>query len=135
TPEVRAISEMIAISMGLPPEICFGGLSYCLVGSSFVSTDSGTFQLGDLAPAESETSATLNCNMQGPRRVAKAGLAHNVGYKRVFRLRTRHGLEIEGAPTHPVLTLGKDLEQTWKTLEELKAGDFVGAHKGGNLWP
>ena len=134
TQEIRVWSEHIVAGMGVPNEIIFGGLSYCQSPDTLLFTSHGLETLEELTPASEGqgTSDRKVVSHLGTRDVLRT---HHVGLKKAAWAKTRLGLELTGAHTHPVYVLQPDLTTVFKTMEELKPGDRVAVKAGANLWP
>jgi len=130
--EMQAQSEQIIMGLGVPKEFLMGGM--CLAEDSLVFTSHGLEELSEITPSIEGTSIIERVvQTHEGRQLASQG--HNVGLKKAVRLQTRLGLELVGAPTHPLLTLRKDLSQEFVRIEDLQPGDVVAVKSGANLWP
>jgi len=132
--EIRVWSEHIIAGMGVPTELIFGGLSYCQAPDTLLFTSHGLETLEELTPAE-EGQGTSNRKVVSHMGVRDVVRTHHVGLKKAASAKTRLGLELTGAYTHPVYVLQPDLTMAFKTMEELKPGDRVAVKAGANLWP
>jgi error-prone DNA polymerase len=98
------------------------GFPECVVGSTrVIDADTGKWvRIDDVVTGRIPVRATLTCNDQlriEKRRIVNARAS---GRKKVFRMRTALGREIEATAEHPFLTING-----WKKLGELQPGDAV----------
>src|SRR5690606_39173134 len=77
---------------------------------------------------ELENGSTFNVRSHKGVRTATQG--HRVGKKKVWKLKTRLGLELTGAGTHPVFRLAEGFKLGFEKIESLKIGSFVGVSVG-----
>jgi intein/homing endonuclease len=132
--EIRVWSEHIVAGMGVPNELIFGGLSYCQSPDTLLFTSHGLETLEELTPIE-EGQGSSDRKVVSHLGIRDVVRTHNVGSKKAAWAKTRLGLELTGAHTHPVYVLQPDLTTAFKTMEELKPGDRVAVKAGANLWP
>lgn len=117
--------------------VCVGpaGTGKCVSAETLVLTDEGLIPIeelaGDTKAMAYQERPTLVFSMNGPTR---ASHVYNGGQSHTFRIQTRHGLELEGTPEHPVLVLGVDGFPQWRTLASVQVGDFVAVARGTNLF-
>ncbi len=111
---------------GDPP----AAMRYCIVGDTLVNTDKGLIKIKDIVPNSEENSDTpINIKVQSlNRNINSADMFFNSGKHKTIKIETEEGYEIEGSFNHPVLVWtkknGKPIYQ-WKTLDKVKAGDYV----------
>ncbi len=113
------------------------GFPECVVGDTrIVDADSGRWiAIEDLAEGRERVASTLSCNRE--MRIEKRRIVSVMesGVKKVFRLRTALGREIEATAEHPFMTMSG-----WRKLGDLKVGDAVASARelplaGGKKWP
>ncbi|MBA2540213.1 MAG: error-prone DNA polymerase [Deltaproteobacteria bacterium] len=112
------------------------GFPECVVGSTrVIDADTGKWvAIEDVVTGRHPLRTTLTCNSDRviePRHVIAARAS---GRKKVFRMRTISGCEIEATASHPFLA-----ETGWVQLGDLRAGDrvtitFPGAHARVTSW-
>ncbi len=98
------------------------GFPECIVGSTrVIDADTGRWvTIEDVATGRVRLRRTLTCSPGlkiEPRRVVAAKAS---GRKKVFRLRTALGREIEASSNHPFLTV-----EGWRELGKLRVGDAI----------
>ena len=94
----------------------------CLCGETLINTEDGFLYLEELELPEglsiySKKISSLNGFEQS-----------SFGYKtksKTIKIKTHKGIEIEGTPEHPLLTLNRDLTFSWKCLQDIEIGDCV----------
>jgi len=117
-------------------------MRYCVTGDTLVVTDRGLVPIAELGENGNEVS-------EGTREIAvkvlscagKVNMASrwfDSGVHPTLRVRTQHGYEITGTFNHPLLVCVPDDNGrptfVWKTLEQLRVGDFVVIDRSGQLW-
>ena len=108
------------------------GFPECVVGSTrVIDADTGKWvTIEDVVTGRHPLRTTLTCSSERtiePRHVIAARAS---GRKKVFRLRTISGREIEATAAHPFLA-----EKGWVQLGDLRPGDRVTvAHAGIAIW-
>ncbi len=117
-------------------------MRYCVTGDTLVVTDQGLVPIAELGKNGKEVS-------EGTREIAvkvlscagKVNMASrwfDSGVHPTLRVRTQHGYEITGTFNHPLLVCVPDDNGrptfVWKTLEQLRVGDFVVIDRSGQLW-
>jgi intein/homing endonuclease len=126
--EIQQWSEWIITGMGVPREFLQGGL--CLSQNSMVFTDRGLERLSEIR--ESGSAQRRVVTHEG---IGEASQLHQPGRKKVFRVRTRFGLMLDGASTHKLLTLRRDLTEDFTQIGSMTGGEYVAVKVGANLWP
>ena len=99
---------------------------YCLTGDALVSTDKGLIPIKDIVESEENSDnkiPTLTC--RGVFGHTTTNLIFNSGLQQTYKLTLKNKLQITGTPNHPLLTIDKDFNFVWKTIEELKVGDKI----------
>jgi len=135
SPEMNYLTQTIVGGMGIPQEFLFGGLNFCLVPESYIVSSKGLVRLEEICPetvsSEAPKTPTTVSTKDGDQKIA---LLHNTGKRPQRGLRTALGLILKGSPIHRVWTLNQDCSMTWKTLNEIRPGDYVAVKKGSELW-
>ncbi len=108
----------------------------CLTGETLLFTERGLMRLDALQPAGAALRefTPLNVTVQGKSGRARAEAFYTGGKQPTLRVRTRLGFEIEGTPEHRLWVRNPDESEGWKTLGELRPGDYVALAPGANLW-
>ncbi len=116
-------------------------MRYCITEGSLVLTEKGLIPIEEIVPNSKDSSEhDINLKVLSiDRKVNRASKFFNSGKHPTIKVRTATGLEIEGSFNHPLLTLSKDEEGkpafAWKTLEEIREGDYVVVARGSNFFP
>lgn len=121
--EIRVWAELIVTELGVPPELIF-----CMRGDTRLQTERGMERMEDVVNRGAGGSVLTHL---GPGRVTDVWRA---GVKEQRTIRTRLGLELGGAVSHPVMTLQPDLSFAWTLLKDVVPGSFVCVARGGGLW-
>lgn len=127
--EMQTLSEHIIMGMGVPREFLMGGL--CLTPDALVQSSRGLLRLDELISSLTTNPCTVFSH-EGARAVEQA---HHVGTKKVWRIKTRSGLELTGAGTHPVYALNADMSTSFLPIKDVFPGRHVGVKVGAGLWP
>jgi len=98
------------------------GFPECVVGSTrVIDADTGTWiAIEDAVTGKHPLRSTITCNPELKLEKRHVVAARASGRKRVFRLRTQLGREIEASGEHPFLTIAG-----WKKLKDLEVGEAV----------
>jgi len=112
-------------------------MRYCVTGDTLVVTDQGLVRIDRLGP-ESGEDVSLRVLSAGAE-VNTASKWFDCGPFPTWRVRTRHGYEVTATANHPLLAWapGEDGRGTfiWKTVAELRPGDWLVLDRSGRLWP
>jgi len=116
-------------------------MRYCITEGSLILTKRGLLPIESIVP-DSEDSSEYEIDLEVlslGRKVNKADRFFNSGKHPTIKVRTAIGLEIEGSYNHPLLTLtrgegGRPIYR-WKTLEEIREGDYLVVAKDSQLFP
>lgn len=107
-------------------------MRYCVTGDTIIKSNKGNLPIAELYERYKETvsedgtvtTEDLECkSMNGVWN--KASKIFNCGEHPIKKITLRNGLELKGTYNHPVMTMSRDVDLKWKTLEELNVGDFV----------
>ncbi len=116
-------------------------MRYCLTEGTLLLTDRGLIPIESIVP-NSKDSSEHSIDLQVfsfDGKVNKADRFFNSGKHPTIKVRTATGLDIEGSFNHPILSLSTDEKgkpvYMWKTLEEIKEGDYVVVARGSNFFP
>jgi len=134
--EIRVWSEHIVVGMGVPQELIFGGLSYCMDLDSYLFTSDGMIPMGDLVPEKEDSFKKPSKDIRVPthKNLQSVEMVHNSGMKKAARLRTRLGLDHSPSHDHRFRVLNSDLSLSWKKASELQPGDHVAVKPGQRVW-
>ncbi len=116
-------------------------MRYCVTEGSLVLTKRGLIPIESIVPDSKDSSEheidleVLSLN----GKINRADRFFNSGKHPTIKVRTATGLEIEGSYNHPLLTLvrgeGGRPTYRWKTLEELREGDYIVVARDSQLFP
>lgn len=106
------------------------GTGKCVVAGTLVLCDQGLVPIEQLAPTATTPGAWYA--IAGLRVPTVDGWAQATGFydggvKSILRMRTARGFEVRGTHEHPVWCATSE-GLTWKRLDQLRPGDFVGVH-------
>ncbi len=107
------------------------GFPECLVGSTrVIDADTGTWiAIEDAVTGKHPLRSTLTCSDELKLEKRHVIAAKASGRKRVFRLRTELGREIEASGEHPFLTIAG-----WKKLKDLETGETVATARASEVF-
>ena len=112
---------------GDPP----AAMRYCVVGDTLIHTDKGLVKIKDIVSDSKENSDNpIDIKVQSlNRKINNSDMFFNSGKHKTIKIETEEGYEVEGSFNHPVLTWTTDESgkpvYKWKTLDQIKAGDYV----------
>lgn len=94
----------------------------CFVGSTIINTESGFSTLDELIHVEGFNKADLLVDTpKGIKRVS-----HTLKTQReTLVVATRNGYSVECTPEEPLLVVTPDMELEWRSVSQLKVGDFI----------
>ncbi len=112
-------------------------MRYCVTGDTLVVTDRGLVRIDRLGPAEADD---INIRVLSVgQEVNTASKWFNCGPFPTWRVQTRRGYEVTATANHPLLAWvpGEEGRGTfvWKTVAELRPGDWLVLDRSGQLWP
>lgn len=99
----------------------------CLVGNSLIVTELGFIRYDRLY----EASKKIQVASGGSGQINRITDFHKEEQVPTIRIRTRRGLEIEGALEHRVLLS----DNSWAYLKDLSIGERIAIEAGTNIWP
>lgn len=109
------------------------GISKCVTGNTLISTSNGLVKIGDLAnwskKEKEEFAENYVMNIDGE--IEFSDIIVSNGLKDTKKIRTVFGYEIEGTHVHPILVMNSQGEMEFKTLSEVKKGDYVAINRKG----
>ncbi|MBX5477001.1 MAG: hypothetical protein IRZ18_07775, partial [Clostridia bacterium] len=118
---------------GDPP----AAMRYCVTGDTLVVTDRGLVPIGELS-ANRDEDISIRVLSAG-QRVNTASKWFDCGPFPVRRVVTRLGYEVTGTTNHPLLTCVPDANGrptlAWKTIADIKPGDWLVLDRSQALWP
>jgi intein/homing endonuclease len=108
----------------------------CVTRDTLIFTGAGLAEIGKFVPSSVEVNAFTEHVMDvlGMEGIEKTSHVYNSGMTPTIRVKTTHGLFVEGTHHHPMLTLSKDGEHVWKNLDEIKLGDFIVGQRGDRVY-
>jgi stage V sporulation protein R len=96
----------------------------CILADTYVFTEAGMVPMRDVVAEK----ARVVYDGEAPRRVYDQNIIPD---HETIKVTTRRGLELCGSNNHRVLLADG---QTWRRLDELKAGDRIKISGGGGMW-
>ncbi|MGI8708336.1 MAG: LAGLIDADG family homing endonuclease [Actinomycetota bacterium] len=111
-----------------------GAISKCVTGETLLTTNEGLIRIKSLY--EDEEPDTFRdevievVSTDGPR---KTDAFYYGGLRKVREVQLRSGHRVAGTENHRLLIAG-GAELTWKTLAEIKPGDYVATQYGSDMW-
>lgn len=108
----------------------------CVTRDTLIFTEDGLAEIGEFVPSSvrPDTFAKHEMGILGMNGVEKTSHVYNSGLTPTIRIKTAHGLSIEGTRHHPMLTLSENGEHVWKTLQEIELGDFIVGQRGDRVY-
>ncbi|HMA36671.1 MAG TPA: DNA gyrase subunit A [Chloroflexia bacterium] len=113
-------------------------MRYCVTGDTLVVTDHGLLPIAQVAPEGSEDICLRVLSKDGALHTASKWW--DCGVFPTRRVRTQRGYEITGTTNHPLLTTVPSADDgrpllVWKTIDQIKAGDYLVLDRSAALWP
>lgn len=109
-------------------------MRYCVVNKALIVTDNGLKRIGKLAESEDINVKILSHQ----QKINTASKWFDCGEFETFRVKTKHGYEIEGTSNHPLLVWETAKNNrphfVWKTIAELKKDDYLVLDRSETLW-
>ncbi len=109
-------------------------MRYCVANNTLAVTSKGLQRIGNIAEEENIELKVLSHN----QKINQASKWFDCGDHPTFRVKTRRGYEITGTLNHPLLvweTAANNCPHfVWKTIEDLKKGDFLVIDRSEMLW-
>src|SRR5256714_3789581 len=105
----------------------------CVRPTTYVPTERGLLQIGELAPPRPEhhQDFPFEISLQTRDGVRRTSHVNYNGKGKAGRVRTRKGYVVEGSPDHRILVLASDGEFTWRQLKSIKPADRVCINRQG----
>jgi DNA gyrase subunit A len=111
-------------------------MRYCVTAETLIVTDGGLRPVGSLSSGSEDVSLNV-LSLDG--NVNAASKWFDCGAFPVRKVTTRRGYEVTGTTNHPLLVCvpgeGKRTTLVWKTISDLRTGDFVVLDRSEALWP
>jgi intein/homing endonuclease len=112
-----------------------GALSKCVVRETLLTTGDGLVRIGSLRRGEKPDSFRDEileiASLGGP---AKTDAFYYGGLRRVRKVVLRSGHTVSGTENHRVLVASQGCGLIWRSLGELRPGEYVATQYGSNLW-
>lgn len=107
----------------------------CVEGDTLVLTGDGIQRIEDMGDRHGPETQPFKVEVaqEGSRRSTSSHF-YNGGVKETRRITTRCGYYIAGTPNHRVRVMREDGTIQWRFLEDIEPGDYIGIHRGTNLW-
>lgn len=111
-----------------------GSISKCVTGETLLFSADGLIRISSLYENEKpDNFRPLTMEVASQEGFQKTDAFYYGGLRNIKKLTTRSGHTIKGTPNHKVLVGNKD-GLVWKTLAEIKPGDYVTHKYGTNIW-
>jgi DNA gyrase subunit A len=112
-------------------------MRYCVTGDTLLVTETGLRRADAISADGGEDIAARVLSLDG--RVNTASKWFDCGAFPTRRVVTRRGYEMTGTTNHPLLVCvpgaDKQVQLAWKTVADLKVGDYVVLDRSEILWP
>lgn len=123
----RAVSIVNGIieSKKVPATIMINGQTgtgKCLKGDTIINTQDGFFHIKELAFPEGYY--PYKTNIVSPTGISKTAFSYKAEAD-TLTIITDKGLKISGTPEHKVMVVTKDLKFKWRTLRDIKTGEYI----------
>ena len=109
-------------------------MRYCVANNTLTVTGKGLQSIGNISEREDVDLEILSHN----QKINHASKWFDCGEHPTFRVKTNRGYEITGTPNHPLLVWETAADNrprfVWKTIENLKKGDFLVIDRSETLW-
>ena len=107
-------------------------MRYCVSRETLVNTDKGLIPIAKITKNEtkSNTDNKINIKVNSMNdKVNTSKILFNSGIHKIYEVKTEAGFSVKATSNHPLLTLiineNKKPVYTWKTVENLKDGDYA----------
>lgn len=107
-------------------------LRYCVSKETLINTDKGLIPIAKITKNETElnTDNEINIKVNSMNdKVNTSKVLFNSGIHRIYEVTTEAGFSVKATANHPLLILtineNKKPEYVWKTVENLKEGDYA----------
>jgi replicative DNA helicase len=118
------------------------GMGKCVAAGTLVPTERGLLPIEALKPTnvsgmkddEGGIFYPLEIGVQTPNGLAKTAYFYDSGFKPTLRITTRSGYSLVGTYVHPVLTLHHSSRKNWKSLSELRPGEYIAVQNTGSAF-
>ncbi len=113
-------------------------MRYCVINDTLVSTTVGMRRIGEVSPDGGEDVSLSVLSRDGA--INTASKWFDCGAFPTRRVATRRGYEVTGTTNHPLLVAvpheaDKRVSLVWKTIADLRVGDFVVLDRTDTFWP
>jgi len=111
----------------------------CVVGETYVSTNKGYVQIGNMIPSylkEDEFGDALseNLSITSIDGVEKIDSYYYGGEKQVMRLTTKLGYTITASQNHKLFVMNENGKQVWKKMSNISSTDYVALFRGSSVF-
>lgn len=107
----------------------------CHTGDGLVLTDRGIFRIDELGDPEGPEWQSLEVGVAQEAGVrARSAFFYNNGRAKTFKVTSQCGYNIEGTANHRVKVMGSSGEVYWKSLEDIRRGDYLAVNRSTDLW-
>jgi ribonucleotide reductase alpha subunit/intein/homing endonuclease len=121
--------------MAAAQEFLSGSISKCVSGDTLVHTERGFEKIGSwYAGEEPDTFSCFEKMVMTKEGESASDSFYYGGEQRVLRLTLSDGRQIAGTTNHP-LWVSNDKVEEWRSLRDIRVGEFVSYKLGLNRWP
>lgn len=114
------------------------GFGKCVSQDTIVFTENGLKEIGEYfnySKSKNEFYLSHNIGILNKNgQIEKSLNGVHSGYKNTKIISTEEGYEIEGTLNHPILIINQDGNLEYKTLNNIKIGDYVAISRNNDLW-
>ena len=115
----------------------FAGVIKCLTPDTYIYTTTGMIRMGEFISASlpegfHPDDQVILATEQGKQRISHVYVSPESDIWRVTLGMT--GLELKGTAEHPILTMNQECQLVWKTLGQIKQGDYVAVARHIDCW-
>lgn len=104
----------------------------CVTGDTLVNTSQGLLKIGEIpgyykVNRETGESKALVASYDTEGNYVPRETSHwyNMGYSKTIKITTKHGVEIEGTPEHPLLVMNRRGNLEFVELQNMKMGEMI----------
>lgn len=119
------------------------GVGKCVVGETIVWTNKGLMEIREVPRyyyVDSKSHQIFGAGLASfdlektASREKRASYWYDLGEQETIKIRLSQGFSLEGTPEHPVIVMGEDGRLKFRTLEQIKPGDYVSIQYGREMF-
>ncbi len=109
-------------------------MRYCVTSDTLILTDMGIVKIGEIVDAKPNSDNPVKLKVLSANgRINESDRLFHSGKRKVIKVVTKFGYEIEGSLNHPIVVLERDNDGRpklkWKMLSQIKKGDYVAINR------